>query len=59
VVAWARETWLGTATVCRQFSVTISLQPCDSTGMSWSLAVVYGPVLDSLNSGWVHFAKSS
>lgn len=46
VVAWARDSWSVSTTTCRQFSVTTNLEPSGSSGQSWSLAVVYGPVLE-------------
>lgn len=47
VVAWSRDTWSVLTTVCRQFSVTINFQPSEASELSWSLAAVYGPVLDA------------
>lgn len=53
MVAWSRDAWSVLRIDCRQFSVTINFQSSESSGLAWSLAAVYGPVLDALKPNFL------
>lgn len=53
VVAWRREDWLVSAHACHAYSVTVTIVGSSSPGSPWTLAAVYGPVLEELKGAFL------
>lgn len=53
VIAWSRDEWMVTARPVRDFSVTITIAPISSPTSPWTMASVYGPVLDNLKPAFL------
>ena len=53
-VAWRRDSWVVSDSVCRTFSITVSLAPIELTSRPWSLCAVYGPVRDDIKEQFLN-----